>query len=347
MLSHHDEAFLSAVPKTDLHVHLDGSLRETTLIDLARERAVSLPSQTVEGLNALVFRDARRPCGVPRGLCLHHGGPAGRRRAGAGGHELAQDTRAEGPVVESASPAVHMHAGLSFDAVLLAVNRGPSRAREEHERSEVVKRGTAFRYGIIVCALRWFTADFSRWYAQLCGLLRDDRTRPSSRRLPRTRPGCCSVSQRTRRSIVGLTCWTGGRVPGQDYAEVAYAHRHFLQKTVHAGEAYGPESIFEAITECTQIAPAGLPLVQPSCAQEIEDPAGTPAACRVHRSAARHGRGLHLLEPADESVHRNGPQPRLSAHAQRKMPATLCTDNRLVSHTTVTRGSPWRRALLT
>ena len=29
-----------------------------------------------------------------------------------------------------------------------------------------------------------------------------------------------------------------------------YAHRHFLRKTVHAGEAYGPESIFQAITEC-------------------------------------------------------------------------------------------------
>ena len=29
-----------------------------------------------------------------------------------------------------------------------------------------------------------------------------------------------------------------------------HAHRHFLRKTVHAGEAYGPESIFQAITEC-------------------------------------------------------------------------------------------------
>ncbi len=27
------------------------------------------------------------------------------------------------------------------------------------------------------------------------------------------------------------------------------AHRSFLNKTVHAGEAYGPESIFEAITD--------------------------------------------------------------------------------------------------
>jgi adenosine deaminase len=29
-----------------------------------------------------------------------------------------------------------------------------------------------------------------------------------------------------------------------------HAHSNFLRKTVHAGEAYGPESIFQAITEC-------------------------------------------------------------------------------------------------
>ena len=33
-------------------------------------------------------------------------------------------------------------------------------------------------------------------------------------------------------------------------AAFQYAHRNFLRKTVHAGEAYGPESIFQAITEC-------------------------------------------------------------------------------------------------
>jgi adenosine deaminase len=31
------EAFVKTLPKTDLHVHLDGSIRMSTLIDLARE----------------------------------------------------------------------------------------------------------------------------------------------------------------------------------------------------------------------------------------------------------------------------------------------------------------------
>src|SRR5260370_6722920 len=51
------------LPKTDLHVHLDGSLRLTTLIELARERRVPLPSQTEEGLRAQVFRPRYRDLG--------------------------------------------------------------------------------------------------------------------------------------------------------------------------------------------------------------------------------------------------------------------------------------------
>src|SRR3989304_4243390 len=38
------------LPKTDLHVHLDGSLRLGTLIELARGRGVELPPYTEDGL---------------------------------------------------------------------------------------------------------------------------------------------------------------------------------------------------------------------------------------------------------------------------------------------------------
>ena len=118
MLSHHDEAFLSAVPKTDLHVHLDGSLRETTLIDLARERAVSLPSQTVEGLNALVFKEryadlAEYLAGFAYTTAVLQDEDALEQVA----YELAQDNLAEGVryVEVRFAPQLHMHAGLSFE----------------------------------------------------------------------------------------------------------------------------------------------------------------------------------------------------------------------------------------
>ena len=48
------------LPKTDLHVHLDGSLRLGTLIDLARSRRVALPTETEEGLRERVFRERYR-----------------------------------------------------------------------------------------------------------------------------------------------------------------------------------------------------------------------------------------------------------------------------------------------
>jgi len=47
----YSQDFIRAIPKTDLHVHLDGSLRLPTLIELARERSIELPSFTEEGLN--------------------------------------------------------------------------------------------------------------------------------------------------------------------------------------------------------------------------------------------------------------------------------------------------------
>ena len=49
--------FIKAIPKTDLHLHLDGSLRIETLIDLARQAGVSLPGQTAQDLRATVFKD--------------------------------------------------------------------------------------------------------------------------------------------------------------------------------------------------------------------------------------------------------------------------------------------------
>jgi adenosine deaminase len=48
---------IEKLPKTDLHVHLDGSIRLETLIDLAREYRIELPSYSTDGLKDLVFKD--------------------------------------------------------------------------------------------------------------------------------------------------------------------------------------------------------------------------------------------------------------------------------------------------
>ena len=42
------------LPKTDLHVHLDGSLRLTSILDLAKEQRVELPAVDEAGLRAAI-----------------------------------------------------------------------------------------------------------------------------------------------------------------------------------------------------------------------------------------------------------------------------------------------------
>ncbi len=74
-----------ALPKTDLHVHLDGSLRLETILELAQAEKVELPAYDVEGLRAAIG------CGnnfgslapVPARLRHHATGDADRSRAGA------------------------------------------------------------------------------------------------------------------------------------------------------------------------------------------------------------------------------------------------------------------------
>lgn len=52
------EQFILAMPKIELHVHLEGSIRPETLLKLARRHHVALPANSIEGLKQwYVFRD--------------------------------------------------------------------------------------------------------------------------------------------------------------------------------------------------------------------------------------------------------------------------------------------------
>ncbi|MCB9544244.1 MAG: adenosine deaminase family protein, partial [Myxococcales bacterium] len=163
------EDYLLALPKTDLHVHLDGSIRLGTLIDLAREYHVDLPSYTVEGLRETVFKERYRNLGeYLQGFAYTGAVMQSELALERVAYEFAQDNQNEGVryVEVRFAPQLHMHTHMNAVMVLKAVNRGLARAQAEFNARPVVKSGVepAFKYGIIVCAMRMFGAGFSEYF---------------------------------------------------------------------------------------------------------------------------------------------------------------------------------------
>jgi len=342
------DALIQALPKTDLHVHLDGSLREQTLIDLAQSRGVVLPSETVEGLNKLVFKEnyeslADYLLGFQYTCAVMQDAEALERIA----YELAWDNINEGVRYMEVrfAPQLHMNEHMDFDTVLKAVNKGLQKAQTEHELDDAVRANgePPFRYGIIVCAMRMFGSNFSLWYAQLCSIFPDA---PDRKVFGLASLELCRAAVRCREAhgipIVGfdLAGQEDGYPASDHRAAYSYAHRHFLKKTVHAGEAYGPESIFQAITDlyADRIGHGYHLFAADMCGTEVEDPEGY-----VSRLAQYIADRRITIEVCITSNMQTNPEiGTLQNHVLGKMlkerlSATICTDNRLVSHTTVSK----------
>ena len=129
----YSETFLRALPKSDLHCHLDGSLRLSTLIELARERDIQLPSETPEGLKELVFKESYRDLpdylhGFAYTCAVLIDAEALERVA----YELGQDCLAEGVryLEVRFAPQLHVRPGFNLEQVVCAVDRGLDRVED-------------------------------------------------------------------------------------------------------------------------------------------------------------------------------------------------------------------------
>ncbi len=337
---------LAALPKTDLHCHLDGSLRLPTLIELARDQKVALPSTSEAGLREQVFKDQYRD--LPDYLhgfaytCAVLGEEDALERTA---YELGQDCLAEGVryLEVRFAPQLHIRPGLDIGRILQAVDRGLDRVRREHEASAAVKeRGEPpFRYGIIACAMRMFTGGFAPYYKDLLGVMAGWPAKQvygmASLSLARA-----VVEARDRLGVPVVAFDLAGAEaghPASDHMEAYdYVHEHFLKKTVHAGEAYGPESIFQAITKLhADRIGHGTHLFDADAVKVDEDP---------HRYVRQLSEYIAdrriMLEVCITSNMQTMPQlRRVQDHpfgrmVKERISVTLCTDNRLVSRTTVT-----------
>jgi adenosine deaminase len=211
---------LHALPKADLHVHLDGSLRPATMIELAAEYGKPLPATDAETLGDYMYvRDARDLVDYlarfATTLSIMQTADALERIA----YELAEDAAAENVRYTEVRfcPALHAQEGLtSRDAVDATLN-GLRRAEQAFN----------IRTGLIICGLRSMSPAVSLEMAEV------------------------AIDFRNRGVVAFDLAGAEKDNPPKLHRNAFYAVRKAnLAVTCHAGEAYGPASISQAIRYC-------------------------------------------------------------------------------------------------
>ncbi|MFH1861971.1 MAG: adenosine deaminase [bacterium] len=212
------EEVVRSLPKVDLHCHLDGSLRIETIWELAQERKVNLPSNSLEEFCKFFavqkpFRDLadylkRFEVVLP----VLQDAEALNRVA----YELAIDAAAENVLYLEVrySPVLHTRKGLKLTQIMDAVMTGLERAEREAD----------IKTGVIVCGIRNISPETSLRLAEL------------------------AVAYK-HQGVVGFDlAGSEDQYPARAHDEAFYLIRkNNINCTVHAGEAYGPDSIKQAL----------------------------------------------------------------------------------------------------
>ncbi|NQX01327.1 adenosine deaminase family protein, partial [bacterium] len=208
------------LPKVLLHEHLDGGLRPSTVIDLAADLGYrGLPTTDPTDLAAWFHRGAQRG-NLPEYLegFLHttsvmQTADALERVA----FEFIEDMHRDGVVYAEVrfAPVYHTERGLSQDEVVVAVVAGLERG----------ERAYGVEWGLIICAMRHMANSLEA--AELAIRHRDI-------------------------GVVGFDLAGGedGFPPKKHVAAFQAIERANFYITIHAGEAYGPKSIWQALQYC-------------------------------------------------------------------------------------------------
>ncbi len=292
------------VPKVLLHDHLDGGLRPATVIELAAETGyASLPTTDPDELAKWMMRGANR---LDLALYLetfaHTVGvmqtPDAIQRVAA---ECAEDLADDGIVYAEVrlAPEQHLERGLSLDEVVEAVVEG----------FRIGSRGRNITIGAICTAMR--TAARSLEIAELAVRHRD-------------------------KGVVGfdIAGAEAGSPPTRHLDAFHLVQRENFHFTIHAGEAYGPPSIWEAIQFCgAERLGHGVRIVDDI---EIE-----PDGNRVLGRLASYVRDRRIpLEVCPTSNVHTGAAASIAEHPigmlrDLRFRVTMNTDNRLMSDTSL------------
>jgi len=301
-----DEQALKALPKVLLHEHLDGVLRPTTVIELARAADYKeLPTEDPGELARWFHRGANQGSlpkyleGFAHTIAVMQTEKALERVA----YEQVEDLKQDGVVYLETrfAPLFHIRKGLTHQQVVSAVLRGLERGRKDF----------GIRSGLIICAMR--NMDVSLEMAELAVDFRE-------------------------RGVVGfdLAGEEGGFPPKKHVEAFHYIQRENFNITIHAGEGFGKESIWQAIQYC------GAHRIGHGT-RLIDDIAVADGKAVKLGDLAQYvlDKRIPLEICLISNVH-TGAAPSLAEHPfkilyQEKFRVTLNTDNRLMSDTTMTR----------
>ncbi|WP_406298297.1 adenosine deaminase [Embleya sp. NBC_00888] len=212
-------------PKVLLHDHLDGGLRPATIIELAEAAGYDrLPSTDPEALGTW-FREAADSGSLERYLeTFDHTVAVMQTREGLFrvAAECAEDLAADGVVYAEIryAPEQHLEAGLTLDQVVEAVEAG---FREGERRA--AEAGNRIKVGALLTAMRH--AARSLEIAELTNRHRD-------------------------MGVVGfdIAGAEAGFPPTRHLDAFEYLKRENNHFTIHAGEAFGLPSIWQALQWC-------------------------------------------------------------------------------------------------
>jgi adenosine deaminase len=295
---------IRAVPKVLLHDHLDGGLRPATVLELARETGYrDLPADNAPDLAKRLTEGASRGhLEIYLDAFRHTVGVMQTREAlYRVAYECAEDLAADGVVYAEVrfAPELHTASGLTLDEVVHAVLSGFHDGRRDH--------------GITVYALltAMRTAARSLEIAEL------------------------AVRHRNN-GVVGfdIAGAEAGWPPTRHLDAFQYVKRENFHITIHAGEAFGLPSIWEAVQECgAERLGHGVRIVDDV---EITD----TGSVRLGRLAAYVRDRRIPLEMCPTSNVQTGAALSIEAHPLRLLRqlsfrVTVNTDNRLMSQVTL------------
>ncbi|MGO1974068.1 MAG: adenosine deaminase [Propionibacteriaceae bacterium] len=304
-----DLVTLRAAPKVALHDHLDGGLRPQTVVELAAEVGHTLPTTEAEALGDW-FAAAADSGSLVRYLETFDHTLAVMQTAAAlqrVAREFVEDMVADGVVYAETrwAPEQHLQGGLTpalaVEAVRDGINAGLEEARAAGHTVVVRQLVTGMRH-----------ASASREIAELAVRYRED--------------GVAGFD------IAGAEA---GFPPTRHLDAFDYLKRNNAYFTIHAGEAFGLPSIWEAVQLCgANRLGHGVRIID-----DIDTSSGTPVLGRL-ASYVRNERVP--LEMCPSSNVQTGAADSIAEHpigllAEQRFRVTVNCDNRLMSRTTLSR----------